>query len=69
MKLGPVTKIYKRNEKMSKKLDDDVMSKNWDVIVIFPIYGILGAFRKPNSGRIVSKTYSFINSNLLSYKN
>ena len=39
MRLGPVTKIDKRNKKTSKKVDDDVMSINCDVIVIFPIYG------------------------------
>ena len=35
MKLGPVTKIDKRNETTSKKFDDDVKSENCDVIVIF----------------------------------
>ena len=35
-----------------------------DVIMIFPIYGQYGAIRKLNSGRIVCKTYIFINSNL-----
>ena len=69
MKLGPVTKLDKRNKITSKKFDDDVMSENCDVIVIFPIYGQFGAIRKPDSGRIVCKTYIFINSNLLSYKN
>ena len=44
------------------------MSTNGDVIVIFPIYGQFGAIRKPDSGRIVCKTYIFINSNFLSYK-
>ena len=39
MKLGPVTKPDKRNKTTSKKIYDDVMSKNCDVIVIFPIYG------------------------------
>ena len=58
MKLGPVT-----------KLDDDLMSENCDVIAIFPIYGQFGAIRKLHSGRITYKTYIFINSNLLSYKN
>ena len=33
-----------------------------------PIYGQFGAIWKSNSGRIVCKTYIFINSNLLSYK-
>ena len=45
------------------------MSAKCDVIVNFPIYGQFGAIRKPDSGRIVCKTYMFINSNLLSYKN
>ena len=45
------------------------MSANFDVIVIFMIYGQFGAIRKPDSGRIVCKTYIFINSNILFYKN
>ena len=69
MKLEPVTKIDKRNKITPKKIDDDVMPKNCDVIVIFSIYGQFGAIWKPDSGRIVCKTYFFINSNLLSYKN
>ena len=69
MKLGPVAKLDKRNKTTSKKFDDDVMSKNCDVIVIFPIYDQFGAIRKPDSGGIVCKTYIFINSNVLSYKN
>ena len=69
MKLGPVTKLDKRNTATSKKIDDNVMSANCDAIVIFLIYGQFGAIRKPDSGRMVCKTYIFINSNLLSYKN
>ena len=73
MKLGPVTKIDKRNKatskKKKKKNDDDIMPANCDVSVIFQIYGQFGAIQKPDSGRIVCKTYIFINSNLLSYKN
>ena len=45
------------------------MLANWDVIVIFSIYGQSGAIRKPDSGRMICKTYIFINSILLSYKN
>ena len=37
MKLGPVTKIDKRNKTTSKKIDDDVMWENRDIIAIFPI--------------------------------
>ena len=66
MKRGPVTKLDKRNK---TKFDDYVMLENCDVIVIFQIYGQFGAIRKPDSHRIVCKTYFFINSNLLSYKN
>ena len=45
------------------------MSENCDTIAIFAIYSQFGAIWKPDSGRIVCKTYVFINSNLLSYKN
>ena len=67
MKLGLVTKPDKRNKTKSKKIEDDVMLGNCDVIAIFPIYSQFGAIRKPDSGRIAYKTS--INSNLLSYKN
>ena len=69
MKFGPVTKLDKRNMATSKKIGDDVMSAVCDVIVIFPIYGHFGAIWKPNAESMVCKTYIFINSNLLSYKN
>ena len=39
MKLGPVSKLGESNKIASDKLDDDVMSENCDVNVIFPIYG------------------------------
>ena len=68
MKFGPVTKLDKKNKTTSKKIDDEVMSANWDVIVIFPIHGQFGAIRKPDSGLIACKTYIFIRNNLLSYK-
>ena len=66
MKLGRVSKLDKRNKTTSKKFDEDVMSENCDVIAIFPIYSQFGASWKLDSGRIVCKTYIFINSNLLS---
>ena len=68
MKLRPVTKIDKENKTLLKIIDDDVMSENYDVIVIFQIYGQFVANRKPDSGCIVCKIYTFINSNLLPYK-
>ena len=69
IKLGSVTKLDKRNKKMVEKTEDDVMSRNCDVIVIFLIYVQFGAIWKPDSGRIVCKTQIFINRNLLSYNN
>ena len=66
MKLGPVPKLDKRRQ---KKFDDDIMSANYDVIVIFPIYGQFRAIRKVHSKCMVCKTYIFIKSKLLSYKN
>ena len=56
MKLGPVTKLDKRNMAMSKN-DDDVISANCDVIAFFPIYGQFPAIRKTYSGRTAYKTY------------
>ena len=69
MKPGAVTKLDNRNKTTSEKFDDDIMSENCDAIVIFPIYDQFEAIWKPDSGRIVCKTYVFINSNLLPYKN
>ena len=69
MKLGPVTKLEKRNKTTSKKIDDNAMSSNCDIRVVFPIYSQLRAIRNPDSGCIVCKFYNFINSDLLSHKN
>ena len=68
MKLGPVTKLDKRNTTKSKKFDDYVVSANYDVIVIFLIYGRFGPIRNLDSGRMVYDFHIFINSNTLSYK-
>ena len=38
MKLEPVTKLDKRNKKTSK-IYDDIMPTNFEIIVIFLIYG------------------------------
>ena len=59
MKLGPVTKLDKRDKtpkKKKKKKDDDGMWETCDVIVIFQMYGQFRAIRKPDSGRVVCKT-------------
>ena len=45
------------------------MSANCDVIVIFSNYGQFGAIQKPDSRHTLCKTYIFIKSNILSYKN
>ena len=57
MKLEPVTKLDKRNKTMSKTFDDDVMSRNCDVIAIFSIYSRFGAIWKLDSGCTVCKIY------------
>ena len=59
MKLGPVTKLDKRNKPTSKNFEDDVMSEYCDLTVIFPIYAQFGAIWKPDSGRTVCKTYFY----------
>ena len=70
MKFGPVTKFDKWNIKTSKKkISGDVISSNYDAIVIFPIYDWFGAIRKVDSGGMVCNFCIFININLLSYKN
>ena len=68
MKLGSVTKQDNRNKKPPKKFDDDVMSANCDISVVFRFLADLGQIRQPDSSRIVCKPYVFINSNLLSKK-
>ena len=69
MKLGPETKLDKKNKTTSKNVHDDVMSKNCNVIAILPIYVQFGTIWMPDSGHRVCKTYIFINNNFLSYKN
>ena len=47
MKLRPVTKL--EGKKWQKKIDNDFMSTNYDVTVIFPICGQFGAIQKLDS--------------------
>ena len=47
MKLGPVTKLDKRNTLMLKKFDNDGRSANWDVIFFLFIANL-----EPSGGRI-----------------
>ena len=60
MKLVPGTKLEKRNTATSKKLDEDVVSVNFDVLVIFPIYGQFGVIVKLDSGRMVTLILTFL---------
>ena len=55
MKLGPVTKLDKRNKTTSKKFDVDVMSENCDVIVIFQIFGQFGAVWRSDCTQTLNK--------------
>ena len=57
MKLKPVTKIDKTNKQSQKKIDDDVISANYDIIFSFRNYGQFEAIQRRDSGRIVCKTY------------
>ena len=56
MTFGPVTELDKKNKLTSKKIDDDFMSANCDVIVIFSIYGQFGVIKKFDSESLVYKT-------------
>ena len=69
IKLGPVTKLDKRNKTILKKTDDDAMKGNCDIILIFPIYSQFRAILKPDFGRIACKAYVFIDSYPSSCKN
>ena len=70
MQLGQITKRDKRNTAMWKKLDDDVIviddDNIWRHCHFSNLWINLGAIQKLESKRMVSKTYIFINSKLLS---
>ena len=59
MKLGPLTELDKGSKTTSKKIDDDFILANCDVIVILRIYGQFGVIWKPDSRCIVCKTWHF----------
>ena len=48
MKFGPVTRFYERNKATSKKIEDNIMLKNCEVIAVFPIYSQFGETWKPD---------------------
>ena len=60
VKLGLVTKRDERNTTTSKYFDEDIVSANYDVIVVFPFYGWFGVIRNPDSKRIVYNFYVFL---------
>ena len=68
MKLGPVTKLGKKNKTALKNFDDDVMSENCNVTVIYQIFCQFGVVQMLDCGHKISKSYVFIN-NVLFYKN
>ena len=57
MKLGPVTKLDKRNKTKLEDFDVDVMLENCDGIVFFLVFGQFGGMWKPDSGSVVCKTF------------
>ena len=69
MKLGPLTKLDKKNTTTSKKIGDDIMEANFDVTYFFLIYGQFAAMQNPNTRAWSIKLTIFIKNNLLSYKN
>ena len=61
MKLKPTTKLEMRKKATSKIFKNDVMLANYDVIVIFSIYGPFRAIRKPDSVKLTfSLTVTFL---------
>ena len=59
MKLGPVTKLDKKNINTSKYFEDDVMSANYDVIVIFIIINLFKRLTA-NSSQLEQTKYVYI---------
>ena len=57
MKLGPATKLDKGYKTTSKKVDNDPVSTNYDIFVIFPVYGYVGAIQKPDFGLMIYNSY------------
>ena len=64
-----LTRYLDQSLNLKREFDGDVVSENYDVIAFFQFKTNLGAIQKPDSRRIVCKTYFLINNSLLSYKN
>ena len=52
IKLGPVTKLYKRNQATAEEIDDEAMSANCDVNFFFQIYDQFWAIQEPDSAKL-----------------
>ena len=66
MKLGPVTKLDKRNKITLRNFDDDVVTINCGVIVILPIYGQFDSIRMPDSAIFfLTKTENRVKKSLI----
>ena len=65
MKLGPATKLDKRNRTKSRKWRWRHFVKLWRHCNFSNLWSIRS---NPDSGRMICKTFIFINNNLLSYK-
>ena len=65
MKFEPRSKLIKRNTTRSKKFDINVLSTNYDIIVICQVFTRFGAIRKLDFGRIGHELSIFISINLL----
>ena len=69
MKLEQQLNLTRERRQCQKKFNEDFVLVDFKIIVIFAIYDQFVPTRKPESGRIVCKSYIFIDSNLLSYEN
>ena len=52
MKLGQLTKLDEGNKTTSKKIDDDVLSTDYDLNIFFPKIWTIRVIRKPDSRHI-----------------
>ena len=53
MKLGPLSKLGKRNTMTLRTFDNDFMTTNYDAIFILEIYGQFASIQKRHSGCII----------------
>ena len=67
---GPITKLDKKKKTASKK---SIMTSGWKIVTFLSFFQFMANMEQSGSripdGRVVCKTYIFIYSNILSYKN